>query len=308
MYENHVNCIKSSSKLFNIFVALGVVIGTILLSEIISLILLISVPPTNKIFTFVEIEYPYIHSNITSVSGSITMIISIVIVITFAKLSSNMKPKNLGIIKENAFKNYVVSYLLGIILISVIFFIILFTNSITVTSEFNSKNFIFIILAFLFFIFQGAYEEILIRGYLMPHLSKALGNSFSVIFSSLFFSLLHSLNDNISKIALFNLFIAGILFGLIYILTGNLFVVSAFHSAWNFFQGNIFGSNISGNNPYYSIFKSTPTQENNLLSGGNFGFEASIICLIVQIIIIILLFIIKKGNNNGKFNKTRISN
>lgn len=104
MYENHVNCIKNNSKLFNIFLPLGVVIGTILLSEIISLILLIAVPPTNQIFTFVEIEYPYIHSNITSISGSINMFVSIIIVITFAKLSSNMKPKNLGIIKKMPLK------------------------------------------------------------------------------------------------------------------------------------------------------------------------------------------------------------
>lgn len=57
--------------------------------------------------------------------------------------------------------------------------------------------------------------------------------------------------------------------------TEDLWVVGAFHGAWNFFQGPILGVAVSGTNSGALIFKSIPTQAYEWLNGGRFGIEGS---------------------------------
>ena len=77
------------------------------------------------------------------------------------------------------------------------------------------------------------------------------------------------------------MFLAGILLGLSYIYTKNLWFPIAFHFSWNLFQ-TIFGFNVSGQNTYSLIeFEIT---ENTILNGGDFGFEGSIFATIFMIL------------------------
>ena len=61
----------------------------------------------------------------------------------------------------------------------------------------------------------------------------------------------------------------------------------ALHFSWNFFQ-SLFGFNVSGIDMYSLIeFK---IMDSNVWNGGAFGFEGSILSVIVQIILIVLIF------------------
>lgn len=121
----------------------------------------------------------------------------------------------------------------------------------------------------------------------------------ALIVSSILFSLMHGFNPNIDLFSLFNIFLAGILLGLSYIYTKNLWFPIALHLSWNLFQ-TIFGFNVSGQDSYslieFSIY------ENNLLNGGDFGFEGSILSVISMIITIIGIWIYynrEKTNHNN---------
>ena len=57
---------------------------------------------------------------------------------------------------------------------------------------------------------QGAAEELLARGFVLPILGVRWGTWPAVIVSSLFFSLLHLANPNISAISVLNLFLFGL--------------------------------------------------------------------------------------------------
>ncbi len=85
-----------------------------------------------------------------------------------------------------------------------------------------------------------------------------------------------------------SLFLAGILLGLSYIYTKNLWFPIALHLSWNLFQ-TLFGFNVSGKDTYSLIEFSL--NEKNLLNGGAFGFEGSILSVISMIIIIIGIWI-----------------
>ncbi|MHB9341936.1 CPBP family glutamic-type intramembrane protease, partial [Fusobacterium polymorphum] len=96
-------------------------------------------------------------------------------------------------------------------------------------------------------------------------------------------------------IGLANVFLAGVTFSLIYYYTGNLWIVSAMHTLWNFILGFIVGSQISGIVTYHSVFFSIPVENKDLISGGIFGFEASVVTTIVELAIsLFMIYLIKK--------------
>ena len=77
---------------------------------------------------------------------------------------------------------------------------------------FSSTVLIGVFMLFLGFVVQGAAEEVLVRGFLLPIFARRYSIWTSIIVSSLVFALLHLLNPNISLIAMLNLFLAGVFF------------------------------------------------------------------------------------------------
>jgi membrane protease YdiL (CAAX protease family) len=147
-------------------------------------------------------------------------------------------------------------------------------------------NFTELIISILLFIIVAVGEEVFLRGYVLKNLLFSFNKYVALIVSSILFSLMHVFNDHIDLFALSNLFLAGVLLGLPYIYTRNLWFSIAMHLSWNFFQA-LFGFNVSGHESYSLIeFK---INEPNLLNGGLFGFEGSYLSIIAQIIAIVAI-------------------
>ena len=91
-----------------------------------------------------------------------------------------------------------------------------------------------------------------------------------------------------SSISVVNIFIVGIVFAVLFLRFDNIWICGGVHTAWNFSQGIIFGFNVSG--------ISTPSLMNfsqagqNLINGGSFGPESSLIATVVFVIVLILAF------------------
>nr|WP_297788050.1 type II CAAX endopeptidase family protein [uncultured Allomuricauda sp.] len=161
--------------------------------------------------------------------------------------------------------------------------------------EFKKHDFIgteFLLTMVLYLIVSFS-EEILLRGYVLRNLMESMNNGLALLLSALMFSIMHSANPNISWVGYIDLFLAGILIGLPYIYTKNLWFPIAFHFSWNFFQ-SMFGFNVSGMDSYSWIEFSL--NENNIINGGDFGFEGSILSIFFQVgLIIILYFLYRQG-------------
>ncbi len=119
-------------------------------------------------------------------------------------------------------------------------------------------------------------EEVLFRGYLLNNLMQSMNKWVALLISAVLFALFHYSNPDINVIAIVNIFLAGIFFGLNYIYTKNLWFSIFFHFAWNFFQGPVLGFDVSGLK-MQSLFQQLITGP-TLWTGGLFGFEGSLLC------------------------------
>ena len=191
----------------------------------------------------------------------------------------------LGFSLKGKVNDIILGMTLGLLLMAVGYTILILLGEIKfIGFNYDLKN---IILLFLLFIAVSIAEETYVRGYVLKNLLKSFNTIISLIISSAIYSLLHFFNPNVNYIALTELFIAGILLGISYVYTKNLWFPIALHLSWNFFQV-MFGFNVSGMDTYSLI--EFEIIENNNINGGDFGFEGSYLSILFSLIIMYFLW------------------
>jgi membrane protease YdiL (CAAX protease family) len=151
--------------------------------------------------------------------------------------------------------------------------------------QFNILN---IGISILYFILVAFVEEVVVRGYVLSNLMESMNRWLALYVSAFLFTLMHLGNEDITLMAGLNIFIAGILLGVNYIYTKNLWFAIFFHFSWNFFQGSIIGYHVSGMTVDTGLLEIT-TKGPDEITGGAFGFEGSAFAAILQVIAIIAL-------------------
>ena len=203
---------------------------------------------------------------------------------------------SIGFNKNNWLKKYSLGFLIGLVMMSIIVLILLSFGYITVEKnpiQLVGISAISSILVILFgWIIQGATEEIVTRGWLLNVLSTKYNIGVGLLISSTLFGLMHLTNPNVNYIAVINIILVGLFYGLYVIKTNDLWSVCGMHSAWNFAQGNIFGFEVSGLDVSVGSLIDLNLVGNNVITGGAFGPEAGIISTFILLVSIgILLFI-----------------
>jgi len=202
----------------------------------------------------------------------------------FMKYVDNEKFTHLGFQIKNRLWDFIIGIGLGLIIMLLGYLLLFAIGEITFKGiDFNLFEFIYTILLFSL---VSIAEEALTRGYILRNLMISFNKYFALILSSIIFSLMHIFNPNIDILAICVIFLSGILLGLSYIYTKNLWFPIGLHFSWNFFQ-NHFGFNVSGKD-LYSLIEISLTDK-NILNGGGFGFEGSILSIILTITFIILI-------------------
>jgi len=150
----------------------------------------------------------------------------------------------------------------------------------------DTPFFVAILAPVVVFVVVGITEEILSRGYQLRNLAEGFNFGgrhpraallVAWIGSSFVFGLLHVLNPNTTWISTLNLMLAGMFLGLGLVLTGRLGLPIGLHITWNFFQGNVFGFPVSGNDFTSATFIAIKQGGPDLWTGGAFGPEAGLI-------------------------------
>ncbi len=135
----------------------------------------------------------------------------------------------------------------------------------------------------LFFLLVAMVEEILLRGYVQYYLMQSMNKYIALLIATMGFAAMHLFNPNLTTIGIVNIFVCGLVLGYTYMQTRSLWLPIGIHFWWNFTQVHL-GFNVSGQKAY-SILKLT-NAEPNLLNGGAFGFEGSVLSFVSLIIIL----------------------
>ena len=135
-------------------------------------------------------------------------------------------------------------------------------------------------------------EELVFRGYVLGNLLESFSGSpggkwIALLVSALCFAIFHFTGPGINPLAFANLFLAGVLLGINYIYTRNLWFSICLHLSWNFFQGPLLGSHVSGLS--MPTLLQTEMKGDWLITGGDFGLEGSVLNTGLSLITILVL-------------------
>ena len=223
-----------------------------------------------------SLEFMYIAKSFEFIGSLISVFLFVIMIDKVPFTSIGLKFKGY---KQDLYHGFI----LGAFMISIATLILYLCGMILIVdispslSSLGGFMFLFLISAF--------QEEVVIRGYILNNLMNSMNYYLALALSSIIFMSFHLINPNLNIIAMINLFLAGILLGIYYTRKRNLWLPFGLHVGWNYFQGPIFGFNVSGLNTNSFIVQDVngPTY----LTGGLFGLEGS---LITTVLIIIFIF------------------
>ncbi|HUS19498.1 MAG TPA: CPBP family intramembrane glutamic endopeptidase [Terriglobales bacterium] len=137
----------------------------------------------------------------------------------------------------------------------------------------------------------AAMEEVAFRGYPFQNLIRAIGPWAASIGLALLFGAIHLNNPHSSAIGFVNTALVSLLLALAYIRTQYLWLPIGFHLAWNLTLGTAFGLPVSGVD-LFAVAVKAKAEGPVLLTGGDYGIEASLTGTIVILLGIIALYLL----------------
>lgn len=159
-FQSYVDNIQEKNKFKLLLIPILITILIIILSQLLIIPL---------IFIFNDSLKEII--SFSGTSNLVTQVLSLFLAIFLMTKISKLKTEQLGFSKDNIVSSYLKGTLFGILQIFSVFFIIFGLKAIDVYYVGNI-NVLLLIKVFIFFVFQGLFEEILFRGYLMPFFQR----------------------------------------------------------------------------------------------------------------------------------------
>ncbi|HFI0254503.1 TPA: lysostaphin resistance A-like protein [Streptococcus suis] len=257
-----------------------------ILSPITALVLM-AVAETVGYFAFMPLFFIFIDNAFVTLSLELLAFAFISLaIILWARFVEKSPWLGLGMTKKGALKDFILGWGIGAAMLITCVLLMWGFGAIRISSvQFSPQLFGEFLVLVLAWSVQGTTEELLTRGWMFSSLSAKHNIPVGILVSSLFFTFLHLGNDGLSLIPLLDLTLFAILACLVILKTGNLWVISGIHAAWNCFQGNVFAFPVSGTQAGQA-FIAVETSGPDWLSGGAFGVEGSVISLIVQGLVI----------------------
>ncbi len=138
------------------------------------------------------------------------------------------------------------------------------------------------------FALSAASEELLFRGYAFQRLIEGSNDYLAVAVSSIVFGGIHRWNPHVTRLAVANTMLAGVLLAVAYLKTRALWMPIGFHFAWNWTLA-LFGLPISGVDLGRVPWEAVPSSSHVWLHGGDYGPEGGVMATAVLAVGIVCL-------------------
>lgn len=125
--------------------------------------------------------------------------------------------------------------------------------------------------------FNALAQEVLVRSYLYQTIRSRSNPLWAIIITSLLFSAIHISAFKGAWLPAVNVFGAGILLALAYQFSGNLWMPTGIHFAWNYLLGPVLGLTVSGQDPWGVGWRFVLIKGPEICTGGAFGLEGGLI-------------------------------
>lgn len=200
---------------------------------------------------------------------------------------------------RNAFKETAIGVLLGAVPVCLLIGLAVIAGyGVVVPGEMDASGLVVMLLPMLLAGFLlAAWEEFVMRGYLLRQLSLGINPTAAVLITGILFGLMHSGNPGANWQGLLYTAIGGILMGWLVVRSGSLWLVIGYHFGWNASASELFGLQLSGFDESGSVLTST-LSGSDWVTGGSYGFEASLPAVVFEVIVLSLTLWIVPANRS----------
>lgn len=212
-----------------------------------------------------------------------SFLLSIFLVYVFRRYIDNKSFISLGLNYSRLLPDLAIGVSLAVFVISTGTVIIYFLEGIEWTDIVNRSGDLLMSAIVLMMVAIG--EELVFRGYVLRNLMKSLNKWLALVASACLFTAVHATNPDVLAISLINTFLGGMVTGITFIYSRNLWLPIAFHFTWNFVQGPVYGFKVSG--LQFNSILLLETSGEDAISGGSYGFEGSVVCTVLLCIALI---------------------
>ena len=145
--------------------------------------------------------------------------------------------------------------------------------------------------AFLVLALAAGFEEAFFRGYMFQTLSRSGLAWLAIALTAAFFGAVHIGNPNSGTISSIDTVIAGILFGIAYLKTRDLWFPFGIHLMWNWVQGSVFGIEVSGLTELSAVSILKEVDGGPVwLTGGDYGIEGGLASTVALVATCVLIY------------------
>ena len=215
-------------------------------------------------------------------------------IVLFWKLFQKKTVRDLGFTGKPV--SYLTGALIGAALVVLSTVAVVLAGAISFNGVFANIDTPMVALMLICFVLQGAMEEILCRGIVHQLLIKKTSVPVTIGVSAALFTIPHlsGMSEGSPEIvaaAIANLILISVIFSLLTLRFKSIWAACGLHSIWNYILYSILGLNLSGiDGRVASVFDMTSVGS-NILNGGEYGIEASIITTAVLAVSAVLLFV-----------------
>lgn len=210
----------------------------------------------------------------------------LVAMIVIERITTGRSPAEIGFDPRYALRDLAIGVGLGAVLFSAVVSELAAAGYYHVTAVHATPQ---LAAAALLLIAGAASEELLFRGVIFRLIEEWAGTWIALAVSAILFGAVHAANPGATWISSLAIALeAGVLLAAAFVVTRNLWLPIGLHFAWNFLEGPIYGTQVSGHTFVTSAF-AAQVQGPAIPTGGSFGPEAGLPAMVTCLVAAALL-------------------
>jgi membrane protease YdiL (CAAX protease family) len=220
----------------------------------------------------------------------------------------------IGLQRKGALVKYVRGMLIGIAMYAIAIGVLALTGSVRAIpgapGQVGLGALAGVLLVFPAWAVQGASEEVIARGWLLPTMGVRYRPWIGVLIPTIMFAVLHLpdfLATGFNALAVLSLLVVSLFLSAYALSEQSLWGVLGFHAAWNWAEGNLLASQVSGNSAGGGALVKLTSIGPTWMTGGSFGPEAGLPVITVGLIGLVGILLFARYRTSSRVEAAKLA-